>query len=296
MTGFRPASQDLGILPRVQDSWTFLYLEYCRISQNKFGIVSTAGDLETPVPVSQIQVLMIGPGVSITSAAMLALADHGCSVLWVGEQGVRFYSGGCGLTRSTRNIVEQARLLSLPLAVAHRLYEVRFQEPIPLCLSMAQYRGYEGARVKQAYLDIASQFGITWKGRCWQRGNWDATTQVNKALSVTSSCLYGLAHAVIVSLGFSPALGFIHTGDQRSFALDIADLYRERVTIPIAFEASTQLGGNIEGAIRRRVRDMFRKEKFLTRMVDDIYQVIWKTNGDAALLTIDDLVVPPGTP
>lgn len=55
---------------------------------------------------------------------------------------------------------------------------------------------------------------------------------MNRALSSGPATLYGLAHAAIVSLGFSPALGFIHTGKILSFAYDIADLYKADYLIP----------------------------------------------------------------
>lgn len=38
--------------------------------------------------------------------------------------------------------------------------------------------------------------------------------------------LYAVCQAAIVSLGYSPALGFVHTGKQLSFVYDIADLYK----------------------------------------------------------------------
>jgi hypothetical protein len=43
---------------------------------------------------------MLGPGVSITHAAISVLAHHGCLGAWCGEEGVRFYAMGMGETRS----------------------------------------------------------------------------------------------------------------------------------------------------------------------------------------------------
>lgn len=42
------------------------------------------------------------------------------------------------------------------------------------------------------------------------------------------ACLYGVVHSVIVALGCSPALGFVHVDHERSFVYDIADLYKQR--------------------------------------------------------------------
>ena len=63
-----------------------------------------------PVPCANLALLMLGPGVSITHAAISVLADHGCLVAWCGEEGVRFYALGMGETRSAANFLHQARV------------------------------------------------------------------------------------------------------------------------------------------------------------------------------------------
>ena len=63
---------------------------------------------------------------------------------------------------------------------------------------------------------------------------------VNRALSAANSCLYGICHAGILSMGYSPALGFIHTGKQLSFVYDIADLYKTEISIPLAFAVAEE--------------------------------------------------------
>ncbi len=51
---------------------------------------------------------MLGPGTTITHAAIRALADNGCLVAWTGEEGIRMYAAGHGETRFARNILRQA--------------------------------------------------------------------------------------------------------------------------------------------------------------------------------------------
>ncbi len=58
------------------------------------------------------------------------------------------------------------------------------------------------------------------------------------ALSAANVCLYGVVHATVLALGYSPALGFIHNGNQHSFVYDIANLYKIQVTLPLAFFAA----------------------------------------------------------
>jgi CRISPR-associated protein Cas1 len=52
--------------------------------------------------------------------------------------------------------------------------------------------------------------------------------------------MYGITHAVVTSLGCSPALGFVHSGHELSFVLDIADLYKTEIGIPVAFDVAAQ--------------------------------------------------------
>ena len=55
---------------------------------------------------------MLGPGTDVTHRAMELIGDAGVSVIWVGEHGVRYYTGGCALTGSSRLLVKQAALVT----------------------------------------------------------------------------------------------------------------------------------------------------------------------------------------
>lgn len=81
-------------LPRVSDGWTFLYAKHCKVDQELNAITLHDAHGRIPVPVSAITTLMLGPGTSVTHAAMLALAENGCGVIWTGEGGVRLYASG----------------------------------------------------------------------------------------------------------------------------------------------------------------------------------------------------------
>ena len=85
--------------------------------------------------------------------------------------------------------------------------------------------------------------------------------------------LYGLCHAAIVSLGYSPGLGFVHTGKQLSFVYDIADLYKVETTIPAAFAAvksAPKPTDDLSKAVRVNCRDYFANTKLLSRIPRDI--------------------------
>lgn len=265
--------KDLHALPKVRDSWSYLYVEHCRVDQEAKAIAIHDATGKIPVPVAAITLLMLGPGTSVTHAAIRALAENGCLVAWTGEHGVRFYAQGLGETRSSRRLQHQALLSTnarLRLQVVQRMYRMRFAEELDDELTLEQIRGREGIRVRQAYAEAARDTGVEWRGRQYDRRNWRGADPINRALSVASSCVYGVCHAAIVSAGYSPALGFIHTGHMLSFVYDIADLYRVEITIPAAFAAVAAGEGNVDTSVRYACREAFHHDRILERIVPDI--------------------------
>lgn len=269
--------ENLHQLPKFRDSLAYLYLEHCRVDQHEKSIAAHDAEGMTPVPCASLALLMLGPGTTITHAAIDALAENNCLVAWCGEQGVRFYACGVGGTRSARGIIHQAWLVSDPnrrMEVIRRMYQKRFPEPLSPDLSIEQIRGLEGARVRDAYAAASREFGVPWSGRFYDRSNWNAAEPVNRALSAANAALYGVCHAAILSLGYSPALGFIHTGKQLSFVYDVADLYKTEITIPIAFQTARDCTAQLEREVRIRCRDRFREARLLPRIVDDLQELL----------------------
>jgi CRISPR-associated protein Cas1 len=270
-------THDLHELSKVRDRLSYLYVEHARIDQEDKAIAIHDAQGLTPVPCATLALLMLGPGTSISHAAILALADNGCLTVWCGEQGVRFYAAGQGGTRNADNVLRQARLCSrrsTRLAVVRRLYEMRFPGKLNASLTLQQIRGMEGVRVREAYASLSRQFGVEWTGRSYNRQNWREADPVNRALSTANSCLYGICHAAIVGAGYSPALGFIHTGKQLSFVYDIGDLYKATTTAPAAFETAARAPHNIEREVRMLCRDAFASQRLLERIVKDLDYVL----------------------
>jgi CRISPR-associated protein Cas1 len=268
---------DLHVLPKVRDSWSYLYVEHCQIDREDRAIAIHDVRGKVPVPCTTLSVLMLGPGTSITHAAVQTCADSGCLVLWTGEQGVRFYAQGMGETRSSANLMAQARLWADPqlhLQVVMRMYRIRFEEPIDESLTLQQIRGKEGIRVRAAYARAARESGIQWTGRAYRRTEWAKADPLNRALSCANSCLYGICHAAIVATGFSPALGFIHTGKMLSFVYDIADLYKAELTVPVAFRAAKEAAADLERRTRYACRDAFHRARLMERIVPDIERAL----------------------
>lgn len=268
---------DLQALPQIRDRMTFLYLERCTIGREDGAITVTEERGCVHVPAASISVLLLGPGTRITHRGMELIGDSGVTVIWVGENGVRYYASGRPLTHRTGLLMRQAALVSnmrSHLQVARQMYQMRFPDEDVSALTMQQLRGREGARVRDIYRRQSAKWHVPWNGRQYAPEDYEAGDAVNQALSAGHACLYGLAHAVIAALGCSPGLGFVHVGHESSFVYDIADLYKAETTIPVAFEIAAQDVEDIGSAVRRRMREEMMKHHLLERMTHDIQTLL----------------------
>ncbi|MBO4865827.1 MAG: type I-E CRISPR-associated endonuclease Cas1 [Ruminococcus sp.] len=264
---------EIQALPKVTDRMTFLYLEHCKINRQDSAITVFDEKGVVHIPSGMISVLLIGPGTEVTHRAMELMGDAGISVCWIGEHGVRYYAGGRPLTHSSRLILKQAELVTNQrshLDVVRKMYLMRFPDEDVSKLTLQQLRGREGSRIRKVYRTVSTKWNVPWNGREYDPENFSASDKVNQALSAAHACLYGLAHAVICSIGCSPALGFVHVGHDCSFVYDIADLYKAEITIPIAFEIAGGEYEDLSRAVRLRVRDEMVKQHTIERMVKDI--------------------------
>ncbi len=265
--------RDLHELPKLRDSLSYLYLEHCRIEQKHKAVEFVDQEGRAMIPAAALSVLMLGPGTSVTHAAIKSLADNGCLVVWVGEDGTRCYAQGGGETRRAYHLLQQAELVGDPekrLQVVKRMYQRRFGDKLAPGLSLEQVRGLEGQRVRQAYARAGAEYGVPWHGRRYDRSNWNSGDPINRALSAANALLNGLCHAGIVSGGYSPALGFIHTGKQLSFVYDIADLYKAEITIPLAFRTVAESTDKLHSRVRLGCREAFKEHRLLKRILPDI--------------------------
>jgi CRISP-associated protein Cas1 len=264
-------------LVRAVDRLSFLYLERCVINRDSNAITATDERGTVHIPAATVGALLLGPGTTITHQAIVLMSDSGSTVVWMGERGVRYYAHGTSLARSSRLIEAQAEAVTnrrSRLRVARAMYAMRFPGEDVDHLTMQQLRGREGARVRRAYHDHAERTGVDWTRRSYDPENWEDGDPVNQALSAANASLYGVVHSVIVALGCSPALGFIHTGHHRSFVYDIADLYKAELTVPIAFDIAADECDDIAGEARRRVRDTLHNGKLLERCSRDIHRLL----------------------
>lgn len=269
-----PSSQGLF---RVEDRITFLHLERCTVSRDSNAITATDANGTVHIPAASINAVLLGPGTRITHHAIMLLAQCGVTVTWVGEEGIRFYAHGAPLATSTRLLEAQARAVSNTrsrLDVARRMYGMRFPDEVVDDLTLQQLRGREGARVRALYRMHSERTNVAWGRREYDPTDFDASDEINQALSAAHACLYGVVHAALVSLGCSPGLGFVHHGHSRAFVYDIADLYKAEVTIPVAFDVVAEGSMDVSGDTRRMVRDNMRQANILKRCVRDTIELL----------------------
>lgn len=289
-----PPPPDVSGLVRVQDRLSFLYLERSMVHRDSNAITATNDQGVVHIPAASIGVIMFGPGVSVSHQAMLLLAESGSTAVWVGEEGVRYYAHGRSLSRSSRLLLVQAALVSNQssrLRVARTMYDMRFPDEDTSRLTMQQLRGREGARVRRAYQAASEEYGVSWTGRDYDPDEFTASDPVNQALSAATAALYGITHAVIVALGCSPGLGFVHTGHVRSFVFDIADLYKAEIAIPCAFKVAARDFEDVSGETRRAMRDAFHTTRLMERCAHDIKALLTEDPTGSDQLPLDDNVV-----
>lgn len=255
---------------RLTDRVSFLYLEYAQIIQGQTGVLALQSEAdqsirsEIQLPVGSIAVLMLGPGTSITQPAAASIAAAGASVMFTGGGGIHTHATAKPLTTSARWAEAQARLwASSPsrIIAARTLYEARLggNMVLPPSAGLATLRGLEGQMMKAEYRRLAIKHKISF------RRNSGADDPVNTGLNLGNAILYGVASSVCSALSINPALGIIHQGNVRALFYDLADVYKQQITLPIAFASAQE--DTPAAYVRRAVRKAISQRQILHHMM-----------------------------
>jgi len=228
------------------------------------------------IPFQMISFILIGPGGTVSHDALRLLARHGTGIIAVGEDGVRIYTApplGPGDATIARRHAEFWADIKKRRQITRRLYAWRMGELLP-GENLNVLRGIEGARMREAYKELARRHGVKWKARRYDRDDPGAADLPNQAINHAATAMEAAATIAVTVTGAIPQLGFIHEDPSVAFPLDIADLYRTTVTIPIAFQAAAEAAGNPGLDIERRVRELMgyqlRRKKIIPDMIDKI--------------------------
>lgn len=268
------------------DRHGLLWLEYGKLSVEDGTLRFMAAQSETldagdyAIPYQAVSMILLGPGTSITQDVLRLCARHGTLIAAVGEGGVKSYTApplGQGRSDVARAHAERWADPKRRLDTARRLYAWRFGRVLPH-RDIETLRGIEGARIKESYKLVAQRFGITWHGRRYDRQNPNAADLPNQAINHAATFVEAAADIAVAAVGALPPLGFIHEDSSNAFTLDIADLYRVDITLPLAFSAVQAIQQKksdltVEREVRKRAARAFRQEKLIPRMIDRIKEL-----------------------
>lgn len=229
------------------------------------------------IPFQSLSMILLGPGSTVSHDALRLMARHGTALVAVGEDGVRCYTAPPLMPDSSEIARRQMRAWGdargSRITVARRMYAMRLGELVPHT-DIDILRGIEGARMRQTYKNLAQRYGIPWKGRRYDRKKPLSADIPNQAINHASVAVTSAAAIAVMAVGAIPQLGFIHEHSGDAFALDIADLFRDTVLLPAAFQSAKAVMENpkldIERQTRREAGEMLRSERVVSKMIDRI--------------------------
>lgn len=239
------------------------------------GPALEAGDYQ--LPHQSVSFILLGPGSSVSHDALRLLAHHGTGLAAVGADGVRCYTAPPLIPDHSGRARQQARAWADAtggrLAVARRMYAWRLGEVLPH-RDITVLRGIEGARMKETYKLTAARFGVPWAGRRYDRANPTAADLANQAINHVASAIEAAAAIAVAATATVPQLGFIHEDSGQSFVLDIADLFRDTITLPVAFQAAREAAKKpdmpIERIARRLAGGTLQRDGVIPAMIERI--------------------------
>jgi len=234
-----------------------------------------AGDYA--IPFQLLSCVLLAPGTTVSHDALRLLARHGTALVAVGDDGVRFYAsmpfGPDESALARKQIAAWSDKEGRRLDIARKMYAWRLGEILPHA-DIAVLRGIEGARMKESYRQLATQHGVQWAGRRYDRERPDFADAPNQAINHAATAVEAAAMVAVSATGTIPQLGFVHEDSGNSFCLDIADVYRDSFTLPIAFSAVREFERRpdqpLERIVRRLAGRAFQQQKLIPSMIDRI--------------------------
>ena len=232
------------------------------------------------IPFQSLSMILLGPGSTVSHDALRLMARHGTALIAVGEDGVRCYTAPPLMPDSSEIARRQMRAwgdaAGSRITIARRMYAMRLGELVPHT-EIDILRGIEGARMRQTYKNLAQRYGIRWQGRRYDRKKPLAADIPNQAINHASVAVTAAAVIAVTAVGAIPQLGFIHEHSGDAFALDIADLFRDTVLLPAAFQSAKAVMENpkldIERQARRTTGEMLRSQRVIPQMIDRIKEL-----------------------
>jgi CRISPR-associated protein Cas1 len=137
--------------------------------------------------------------------------------------------------------------------------------------NLKEMMGMEGHRVRKFYQVKAEEYGVGWKGRRFIPGKMELSDVTNQVLTSANAALYGILCSIVHTMGYSPHIGFIHSGSPLPFVYDLADLYKDKLCIDLAFALSKEMAGSYNKYIvAKSFRERVIKMDLLSQAAKDI--------------------------
>jgi CRISPR-associated protein Cas1 len=250
------------------------------------------------IPFQLVSCLVLEPGTTITHDAVRLLASHGTGVVFSGEGGVRMYASvlphGPDASARARAQVRAWSDADQRQRVVRRMYAWRMGEVFPDA-PLDVLRGMGGARAKETYRVLSEQLGVRWYGRKFDRNTHEKDDPPNQAINHAATAVMAAAQVAVAATGTLPQLGFIHEDSGIAFALDVADLFRDTITVPCAFASVKEQRKRPDQTLERVARQMtaraMRRDQVVTKMIDRIKElfdvaIVSRTEGDAEVIPL----------
>lgn len=256
-------------LPQVKERYPFIYLEHGRLEVDDSSVKWIDSECNVVrIPSAMVLTLLLGPGTAVTHEAMKVLGDSNVTVCWVGTDSLLYYAQGKSPNADTRQLRKQVSIAmdaENALVVARRMFASRFPNQDISTKSIHELMGMEGIRVRALYETLAQKYQVGWIGRSYVPGKFEMSDVTNKILTANNTALYSLILSELHALGYSPYVGFVHTGSPLPFVYDLADLYKAEISIDLAFALTKELGGEYD---RNEVVDAFVERVINTHMLE----------------------------
>lgn len=264
------------LLRSVKNRIAFLYLEYGLVEREQNALVFRRNGRDFDLPVASLTALLLGTGTSLTQPAVAEISRWGCNVLFVAGGGLGLHATySSGHPNNAQKLIAQAATVSNSASrkqAARRMFALRWGVGLDtLPSSIREMQLQEGRRMREVYRKESDRTKVKFEKRI-ARVDYEGDDVINQTITAGNHLLYGLAASVITGLGLSPGLGVVHNGNMRAFAFDIADLYKESLVIPMAFDLVAQ--GLGPEAVRRSFREQEIHHKLIPQMIDAIHHCL----------------------
>jgi len=259
------------------DRGTMLLLEHCRVEQRKNTVVFVKAENGYSkyfnIPYINTSIIFLGAGTSITSAAVGKLTKQGVLVAFTDGEGfplngalsviepqneyrpVKYNHAFAKIFLNNEKRLEKAKtFLKKRTELTHNFYlklydenligflpieyteiKEKFLESIQNIDDIQSLLTAEGRYTQDIYNIFASNYGILGFKR-----DKDEKTGINGHLTHLNYIAYGISATILYAFGISHSFSVLHGKTRRgALVFDIADLFKDGLSIPLAFYAGT---------------------------------------------------------